>query len=444
MLKLTVVSPKAHLRLMAAVALASLALVGSSSQAAVPRLPRAKAETVGMLTAKLAEIDGVVAEEIKKGAMPGCVVAIGRHGKLVLLKAYGHRQTEPQKVPMTTDTLFDLASVTKPVATATSVMVLVEQGKVRLDDPVATYVPEFGQNGKDKITVQQLLTHQGGLIPDNPIADYRHGREEAWKRIFALKPVVTPGTKFLYTDVGFITLGEIVRRVSGEDVHVFGPLGMCETTYLPSRSLRARAAVTEKRDDHWMQGEVHDPRASHLGGIAGHAGLFSTAEDLAVFAQMMLGRGQYATVRILREETVARMIQPNDVAGRLWGLGWGVRTAAVPNRPDLPVLGHLGYTGTAVRFSPELDLFFVFLSNRVHPKDPGSLGAIVSAIRRVWDVTVESVTVDRRLTGSGLQNSLFAVGEPVIWNAFRSRKVNSVSLTPATRCRPVAFVPDRQ
>lgn len=385
-----------HLRLPAGVLLAGLVLVGSSLPAAVPRMPRAEPEAVGMSAAKLAEIDAVVADQIEKKTMPGCVAAIGRHGKLVMLKAYGHRQIEPRKVSMTTDTVFDLASVTKPVATATSVMILVEQGKLRLDDPVAKHLPEFGQNGKQGITVFQLLTHQGGLIPDNPIADYRDGPDEARQRIFALQPAAAPGSKFIYSDVGYIVLGELVRRVSDKDVHafsrehVFEPLGMCETTYLPDQSLRQRAAVTEQRGDHWMQGEVHDPRAFHLGGIAGHAGLFSTAEDLAVFAQMMLGRGQYSGVRVLREETVARMLHPNDVAGRLWGLGWGVRTNAVPGQPDLPVLGHLGYTGTAVRFSPELDLFFVFLSNRVHPEDPGSLGAIASAVRRVWHVVVEA------------------------------------------------------
>jgi len=401
---------RSRLRSTAVVLLAGLVCACSSLQAAVGGLPRANPEAVGMNAARLAEIDAVVAEDIRKKAMPGCVVAVGRHGKLVLLKAYGHRQTQPHKVRMTTDTVFDLASVTKPVATATSVMILVEQGRIKLDDPVAKYLPEFGQSGKEKITVFQLLTHQSGLIPDNPLADYRNGQEEAWQKIFALELVVPPGTKFMYSDVGFIMLGELVRRVSGKDVgafsraHVFGPLGMRETTYLPDRRLRRRAAVTERRGDHWMQGEVHDPRAYRLGGIAGHAGLFSTAEDLAVFAQMMLGRGRYATVRVLSEETVARMIHPNDVAGRLWGLGWGVRTRAVPNHPDLPVLGHLGYTGTSMRFSPELDLLFVFLSNRVHPEDPGSLAPISSAVRRVWDLAVAAVrspTAGKKSAGRG-------------------------------------------
>ncbi len=377
--------------------LTCLLLAGTSLRAETPKLPRTEPESVGMSAAKLAEIDSVVAEEIEKGAFPGCVVAVGRHGKLALLKAYGHRQLEPTKVPMAIDTLFDLASVTKPVATATSVMILVDQGKIKLDEPVANYVPEFGQNGKDKITVFQLLTHQGGLIADNPNSDYVDGPEKAWERIFALKPIVEPGTKFIYTDVGFLMLAELVRRVSGQDVHafsqehVFKPLGMNDTTYRPSESQRQRAAVNEQRNGEWMEGEVHDPRAYRLGGIAGHAGLFSTGEDLAVFAKMMLGRGQYAGVRVLREGTVSRMLQPNDVAGRLWGLGWGIRTEAVPDHPDWQVLGHLGYTGTSVRFSPDLDLFVVFLSNRVHPKDPGSLTPIVASIRRVWETTVASV-----------------------------------------------------
>lgn len=385
--------------LLPVVLLAVVVLAGSSLRADPPRLPRANPGSVGMDGAKLARIDAVVAEEIEKSAIPGCVIAVGRHGKLVLLKAYGHRQTEPNKVRMTTDTVFDLASVTKPVATATAVMLLVERGTLKLDDPIAKYVPEFGQNGKGKITVFQLLTHQGGLIPDNPIGDYLDGPEKAWERIFALEPQVEPGTKFMYTDVGYLMLGDLVLRITGQDVgafsrkHVFEPLGMHETTYLPKQAMRLRAAVTEKRGDQWMQGEVHDPRAFRLGGIAGHAGLFSTAEDLAVFAQMMLGRGRYAGVRVLGEDTVAIMIRPNDVAGRMWGLGWGVRTNAVPSHPDWPVLGHLGHTGTSIRFSPELDLFFVFLSNRVHPKDPGSLAAIVSTIRRAWETTIEAVVL---------------------------------------------------
>lgn len=362
-----------------------------------PKLPRGEPASVGMRAAKLAEIDSLVADEISKGTFPGCVIAIGRHGKLVLHRAYGHRQLKPHMAPMKADTVFDLASVTKPIATATSVMILVEHGKIDLFTPVAEYIPEFGQNGKGEITVFQLLTHQGGLIADNPLSDYLDGPHKAWERIFALKSTVEPGTKFVYSDVGFLVLAELVRRVSGEDVHVFSqrhvfePLAMGDTTYRPTESQKQRAAVNEQRDGRWMQGDVHDPRSYRLGGITGHAGLFSTAEDLAIHALMMLNQGQYGGVRIMEKQTMKRMIRPNDVAGRFWGLGWGIRTGAIPEHPQWQVVGHLGYTGTSVRFSPDLDLFVVFLSNRLHPEDPGSLDGIASAVHQVWAKTIEAV-----------------------------------------------------
>ncbi len=235
--------------------------------------------------------------------MAGAVVLVARQGRIAYLRAFGHRQLEPAQVPMTTDTVFDLASLTKPIATATSVMKLVELGQVKLDDPVAKYVPEFAQNGKQAVTVLQLLTHQGGLTPDNALQDYEEGAEKAWQRIWALPLTAEPGSRFIYSDVGFIVLGELVQRVSGSSVHefsrqhIFGPLGMSETGYLPDESLRQRAAATEQRDGRWMCGEVHDPRAYLLGGIAGHAGLFSTAEDLAVYGQMLLQGGQYGGVQ---------------------------------------------------------------------------------------------------------------------------------------------------
>jgi len=210
-------------------------------------------------------IDAVVAEGIEAGEMPGCVVIVGRRGKVVFFKAYGDRQVEPKRVAMTTDTVFDMASLTKPVATATSVMILLQEGKLRLQDRVAEHVPEFGNHGKEEITVFELLTHQGGLIPDNSLADYADGPEKAWERIFALSLHEPPGSKFTYTDVGYLMLGELVRRISGNSVdqfareRIFQPLGMTETGYLPEEPLRRRAAPTEKRDDAWMQGEVHDP-----------------------------------------------------------------------------------------------------------------------------------------------------------------------------------------
>jgi uncharacterized protein YbbC (DUF1343 family)/CubicO group peptidase (beta-lactamase class C family) len=356
---------------------------------APPGLPRATPQSVGMDAAKLREIDDEVARALAEKKMPGCVVAIGRHGRLVLLKAYGRRQVEPKPARMTTDTLFDMASVTKSVATATSVMLLAEQGKIDLDAPVAKYLPEFGQNGKQAITVRQLLTHQGGLVADNHLRDYAGGPEEAWRRIFALKPVAAPGTQVIYSDVGFIVLGRLVERVSGRNLNqftresIFKPLGMCHTGYLPDKSLGSRAAPTERRERRWMRGEVHDPRAYLLGGVAGHAGLFSTAEDLAVYARMMLGGGEYDGVRVLRTETVERMTAPCLVPGGFRGLGWVCHGDYASNRGRTfspRAFGHGGFTGTSLWIDPGLDLFVIFLSNRVHPDGKGLINPLAGRI----------------------------------------------------------------
>lgn len=338
---------------------------------------------------RLAFIDKAVEEEIAAKKLPGCVVLIGRQGKIAWLKAYGNKQLEPEPVAMTIDTVFDLASLTKPVATATSVMILVEEGKLQVRDRVAQYIPEFAQNGKDRITVLQLLTHQSGLIADNALSDFDDGPERAFERIYALRPQAEPGTKFIYSDVGFMVLGELVKRLSGKSVYeysrerIFGPLGMKETGYLPAAELRARAAPAEKRDGHWMQGEVHDPRAHALGGIAGHAGLFSTAADLAIYAQMMLGRGNFAGERILSPRTVDLMTEPVAVPGGLRGLGWDMQTSYSINRGELmspAAYGHGGFTGTGIWIDPELDLFVIFLSNRVHPNGKGLVNPLIGRI----------------------------------------------------------------
>ncbi len=372
-------------------ALALLCLAGPLA-GQPPRLAETVPEAVGLRSDRLQWIDAVVQEGLTAARMPGCVIAVGRHGKLAWLKAYGNRQTLPEPVPMTTDTVFDMASITKPVATATSVMMLVEHGQLRLRDEVADYVPDFGVNGKEEITLTQLLTHHGGLIPDNEIGDYDEGPAEAWQRILALETHVEPGTKFVYSDVGFIVLGQLVQQASGEDLNefsqreLFGPLGMCETGFLPSDGLRQRAAPTEQRDDRWMQGEVHDPRAYRLGGVAGHAGLFSTAEDLAVYAQMMLQQGIYAGVRILSPSTVELMTRAYDVSGAQRGLGWDKLSVYSINRGEnfsAHAFGHGGFTGTVLWIDPELDLFFIFLSNRVHPDGNGNVNSLAGRIATI-------------------------------------------------------------
>jgi CubicO group peptidase (beta-lactamase class C family) len=373
-------------------------------EAAPPKLASAAPADVGLDADHLKFIDVEVAREIDAGKLPGCVVLISRQGRVAFLKAYGQKQILPERAPMTTDTLFDLASITKPVATATSIMVLVQRGRLQIRDRVAAHLPEFGQNGKDKITVLQLLTHQSGLIPDNDLDDYAGGHDRAFERIFALRTMVEPGSQFLYSDVGYIVLGALVERLSGKNIHefsrdeIFAPLGMTETGYLPSAPLRARAAPTEKRGDHWIQGEVHDPRAHQLGGIAGHAGLFSTATDLAVYARMLVNRGEYGAVRVLAPRTVDLMSRPVPVPSGLRALGWDVRTGYSINRGELmsaSAFGHGGFTGTGMWIDPELDLVVIFLSNRVHPDGKGQVNPLIGRIGSIAAAAIEKAPITR-------------------------------------------------
>ncbi len=340
----------------------------------------------------LRQIDHVVSDGLAAGCMPGCVVLVGRRGGTVLQKAYGLRQVQPSRQEMTADTVFDVASLTKPVATATSIMLLADRGLLDLDEAASRYVPEFAPSGKDAITIRQLLTHQGGLPAENPLTDYDHGPRIAWRRICALKPCAEPGSRFLYSDVGYIVLAEVVRRVAGRDLHaftresVFGPLGMSETGFLPAAPLRRRCAPTLRRGGRWMKGQVHDPRAHRLGGIAGHAGLFSTAGDLAIYATMMLRAGRHAGGRVLSERAVREMTRPHAAGGDLRGLGWDIRSGYSTNRGDAfspRAFGHGGFTGTSLWIDPGLDLFVVFLSNRLHPDAPGEVNALAGRIGTV-------------------------------------------------------------
>ena len=234
------------LRSLLLVLMASIGSISTCSLAAAPPgLPEDAPATVGMDADRLSAIDAIVNEGMRRGEMPGAVVLVARHGTVVYHRAFGSRQVEPERVPMTVDTVFDLASLTKPVATATSVMKLVEEGRVGLDDAVADHIPEFAENGKGEITVRQLLTHQGGLIADNSLKDYLEGPELAFERIHQLSLRAEPGTRFIYSDVGFIVLGELIEKLTGRTVHefsrqeVFGPLGMSDTGYLPEPDLPA-------------------------------------------------------------------------------------------------------------------------------------------------------------------------------------------------------------
>jgi uncharacterized protein YbbC (DUF1343 family) len=364
-----------------------------------PALPCAAPAAVGMSATRLAEIDVVVRAALERGQLPGAVVLIVHQGKVVFRQAYGFRSKEPAETPLTADTLFDLASLTKPVATAAAIMILVEQGKLRLTDRVAQHLPAFGVHGKERITIEQLLLHTSGLIADNPLRDYQDGRERALERIHQLKLTAEPGARFLYSDVGFIVLGELVEKLSGTsldefiDKHAFAPLGLRATGFRPPPELARRAAPTEKRDGRWLQGEVHDPRAHLLGGVAGHAGLFATADDLAVYAQMLLNGGEYAGVRILSPATVRRMTTPRPVPGGQRALGWDVDTAYSKNRGELfPIggFGHTGFTGTSLWIDPGSQTAVIFLSHRVHPSGKGDVNRL-----RAQVATIAAASLDR-------------------------------------------------
>lgn len=334
-------------------------------------------------------VEHVVARALERGEMPGCVVLVGRREGIVFERAYGNRRVEPDTVTMTTDTLFDMASLTKPMATATSVMILIERGQLRLQDKVAKFFPEFAAKGKENVTVEQLLVHSSGLIPDNSLDDYDDGWTSARPKICALEPLAAPGQQFKYSDVGFILLGKIIESVTGKPVsqfaqeEVFDKLGMQDSGYLPVGDLRARAATTEQRDGAWLVGEVHDPRAAKMGGVAGHAGLFSTAGDLAIYAQMMLQRGQYGGERILSPAGVAEMIRPRTIGDHRRGLGWDCKSAYSRNRGEFMTdrsFGHGGFTGTAMWIDPGLNLYVVFLSNRLHPDGVGEVNDLAGRI----------------------------------------------------------------
>lgn len=335
-------------------------------------------------------IDQAVETAIERKQMPGAVVCIGDQERIHLLKAYGNRALMPETEKMTTDTVFDLASLTKPIATATSVMILLEEGRIRLRDPVFRYIPGFASNGKRSITVEQLLTHVGGLTPDNALSDYQDGRQKAFQRINELKPVWEPGSRFAYSDVGFIVLGELVEKTSGMTLdrfaheRIFAPLEMKETGFNPSNQLRVRCAVTQKRNGKWIRGKVHDPRAFELGGVAGHAGLFSTAKDLSRYCRMFLQGGQLQGNRVLAPVTIYKMTRSKELPGQIKrGLGWDKLSPYSSNRGELmtdQAFGHGGFTGTAVWIDPGLNLFVIFLSNRVHPDGKGSVNRLAGRI----------------------------------------------------------------
>lgn len=360
----------------------------------------------------LAHIDAQIDEAVRTGLIPGAVLIIGHNGHIEYQKAYGSRAIVPSREPMTLDTIFDIASLSKVVSTTPCIMKLFEQGKLRLDDPVTKYLPQF-QGGKSDITVRLLMTHFSGLAPDVELVPRWTSYAEGIRRALTTKPAAPPGERFIYSDINYLLLGEIVARVSGmtlpEFAHsqIFQPLGMVDTQYQPPVTLHNRIAPTElDADTHLpLLGNVHDPTARYMGGIAGHAGVFSTGADLARYAQMLLNGGEANGIRIFAPATVKKFTEPASPADQpiLRALGWDVDSPYSSNRGELyPIgsFGHTGYTGTSMWIDPQSNSFVILLTNVVHPNGIKSLSSFRSRI----------ATIAAASFGNSLRNTISLTG----------------------------------
>ena len=368
--------------------------------AAVPALVTSSPAEVGMSETLSATLDSLAAAAIADRAAPAVAIAVGRHGRLVHLRGYGAVDWAPGAPAVTESTIFDLASVTKVVATTTAAMILEEEGRIDLNQRVAWYVPEITDLPKQTITVRQVLTHRGGFEAFAPLYRTIRGKDAYLREIDARPLKSAPGTETVYSDWDLILAQAVVERVTGRPLdafvreRVFLPLGMLDTGFRPDPSLRPRIAATEVDTARGglIWGEVHDPNAWAMGGVAGHAGLFGSARDLAVFAQMLLNGGEYAGQRIVRPQTVARWTAPQG-AGSSRAIGWDTPSGqSSAGRFFSPrSFGHTGYTGTSLWIDPERGLFVVLLTNRVNPTSANNKH---TALRRAVADAVQQAILD--------------------------------------------------
>lgn len=332
-------------------------------------------------------LDSIVQTSIQNHDIPGAVLLVGHDGHVLYRKAFGNRSLEPKIEPMTVDTIFDMASLTKVIATTTAVMQLEEQGRIRMNDPVVKYIPEFGQNGKGDIAVRDLLTHYSGLQPDIDLTPAFINHDTAYSLAFAETPVAPPETEFIYSDTNFIVLAALVERITGMPLdaycaqNIFTPLGMSHTRFLPPADWLSKVAPTQFDERNQMlRGVVHDPRSRRMGGVAGHAGLFSTADDLAKFAQALLDGSPVLSTLAVRKMTSPEQ-PPNMPALR--GFGWDIDSPFSSNRGEfLPVgsFGHTGFTGTSIWIDPTTRTYIILLTNAVHPRGQGSVISLRSKV----------------------------------------------------------------
>jgi CubicO group peptidase (beta-lactamase class C family) len=340
-------------------------------------LRSARPEEVGFQPGGLAALDAVIDRALADKAFPGGVVAVGREGALVHLRPFGHLTYDAGAAAVKTDTVYDLASLTKVIVTTTMAMAMVDEGRLDLARPVSAFIPGFRGGSKDKVTVEQLLTHSSGIDWWAPLYKEISGQDAYVKRIAAMDLKNEPGQKAVYSDLGLILLGEILERVAGESLETFGrtrifePLGMKDTLFRPGKPLLPRIAPTEVVAERGglVHGLVHDENAMALGGVSAHAGLFGTAPDLARFAQMMLNGGVYEHQRIVSRATVERFTGEIRVPGSSRAYGWEKPTGdnSAGARLSPAAFGHTGFTGTSIWIDPGQKLFVILLTNRVHP-----------------------------------------------------------------------------
>jgi len=336
------------------------------------------------------QLDSVVDQAVRDAMIPGAVLVVGHDGRIIHRKAYGNRALVPVREPMTVDTIFDVASLTKVVATTPALMKLFEQGKLRLNDPVTAYLPDF-QGGRSDITVRDLMTHFSGLRPDLDLEPAWSGYETGIHLALIDKPTAPAGTRFLYSDINFVLLGEIVRKLSGKPLdeysraQVFEPLGMRETYFHTAPGLRSRIAPTEiSPSGDPYRGVVHDPTSHFMGGVAGNAGVFSTAADLARYAQMWTG----GSPRLFSDATLQKFSSPNSPPDQpvLRGLGWDIDSSYSSPRGELYGLGsfgHTGFTGTSMWIDPASKTYVILLTNAVHPRAGKNINALRSKVATV-------------------------------------------------------------
>lgn len=368
-----------------------------------------------------AALDEVINQAIEQGRMPGAVLLVGHEGKVVYRKAYGKRALVPLPEAMTLDTVFDCASLTKVVATTSSLMKLFQEGRFRLGDKITDYIPEF-QGGKSEITLRQLFTHFSGLQPDVPLTTPWTGYATGINLACTFKVGGPPATRYVYSDINFILLGELVHRLSGKMLsayareNIFLPIGMKESMFQPPASLVPRTAPTERwpvKSGPPLRGVVHDPTARNMGGVAGHAGLFSTADDLSRFAQMMLNGGELDGVRLFGPLTVAKFIEPQTPPDQpiLRGLGWDVDSPHSGNRGELfPIgsFGHTGFTGTSMWIDPLTKTYVIFLANSVHPDLRPALTPVRAKVATI--VAANVALRGQRVTLTGYNENLTGPG----------------------------------